>query len=90
MNAVEQFATILLEKAHARAAAGGRGILLDKLFAAAGVAQVVDDVAVHVLPRGFDVDGTGERLLARAALGPHECVRLIELLEEIDLGGGER
>ena len=47
---------MLLEKAHACATAGGRGILLDKLFAAAGIAEVVDDVAVHGPTLRFGLD----------------------------------
>ena len=38
---------------------------------------------------GFDVGGAGKRLFAGTGLGSNERVRLIELLEEIDLGGGE-
>lgn len=39
---------------------------------------------------GFDLGGAGKRLFAGTGLGTNERVRLIELFEELDLGGGER
>lgn len=39
---------------------------------------------------GFDVGGAGKRLFAGTGLGANERVRLIELFEKVDLGGGER
>lgn len=39
---------------------------------------------------GFDLGGAGKRLFAGTGLGTNERMRLIKLLEEVDLGGGER
>ncbi len=39
---------------------------------------------------GFDLSGAGKRFFAGTGLGANERVRLIELFEEVDLGGGER
>lgn len=38
----------------------------------------------------FDFGSASKRLFAGTGLGTNECVRLIKLLEEVDLGGGER
>ena len=38
---------------------------------------------------GFDFGGAGKWLFAGTGLGTNERMRLIELFEEVDLGGGE-